>query len=328
MSSFHSIGLFAKCVAHASRNPNQADPRLIRAAAGLNTITPSEGGFLVPAEQAKVLLSKATTHNAILSRVGRVVPDAASGQAFIPTVVETSRAVGSRYGGLSVGWLAQGKAITPSKPAFGQLDLRRKRCAGVVVITDEMLRADPATLDSYLSPLFVEALSDALAAAVIDGTGAGQPLGLLHSPCKLAVARSGSNLIAAADVRGMVARLWGGSYPTAVWLCSESCMGQLLAMAGTLLTFGDDGMRLAGFPVIPSEYCQTLGTSGDIALVDLSQYQLSASELQLAFSEHLGFESAEGYYRLTVNADGCLSWSTAVTPRNGGDTLSPVIVLS
>ncbi len=327
MSRFSNIGLFAKAVAHAAANPNQIDGRLIRAAAGLNTITPSEGGFLVPSEQAKVLLTKATTASAILSRVGRVVPDEASGQAFIPTVAETSRANGSRYGGLSIAWLEQGASITPSKPLFGQLDLRRKRCAGVVIATDDMLRADPETLTGYLEPLFSEALADALAAAVVDGTGAGQPLGLLRSPSKITVTRSGSNVIAASDVRGMVSRLWGGSYPTAAWLCSESCMGQLLALAGSLLTF-DGGMRLAGFPVVPSEYCEVLGTSGDIVLTDLSEYQLSTSELQIAFSEHLGFENAEGYYRLTINADGCLAWQTAVTPRNGGDTLSPVVVLS
>lgn len=328
MNDFSSIGGFAKAVAETVTYPQQTDPRLSRAATGLNTTMPSEGGFLVPAEQSNILLRKAVTSNAILSRVGRPVPDEASSVAYVPTVVESSRANGSRYGGLSLSWTAEGEALTPSQPSFGRLELRRKRCAGLVAVTDEMLRADAASVTSYLEPLFAEALADSLAAAVVDGTGAGQPLGVLRSPAKIVVNRSGPKAIAAADVRGMVARLWCGSYPAANWLCSESTMPQLLALAGTLLTF-EGGLRLAGFPVIPTEYAAPLGTSGDIVLVDLAEYQLSTSELRLAFSEHLGFTEGEGYYRLTVNADGCLAWNTAVTPRAGtGDTLSPCVVLS
>lgn len=316
-----SLGRFAQTVAAATINPNHA-------ATGLNTVVPSEGGFLVPQEQSETLLRKAVTDSAILSRVGQIVPDAANKVAFVPIVAESSRVDGSRYGGLSIAWLEEGTALSASAPAFGRLDLRRKRCAGLCAVTDEMMRADPATLAGYLEPLFAEALGDALAHAVVDGTGAGQPQGLLASPAKISVTRSGSNVVAAADVRNMVARLWGGSYPSTVWLCNESCMPQLLALSGSLLTFGG-GMRLAGFPVVPTEHCKTLGTSGDIVLADLSQYQLSTGDMQLAFSEHLGFEDCEGHFRVSVHADGCLSWSTAVSPRSGGsDTLSPVVVLS
>jgi HK97 family phage major capsid protein len=89
---------------------------------------------------------------------------------------------------------------------------------------------------------------------------------------------------------------------------------------------GSPYATLYGRPVIPVEYCQTLGTKGDIVLVDLSQYMvIDKGGLQSAQSMHVRFLNDEQTFRWTIRNDGQPIWNAPLTPFKGSNTLSPFI---
>jgi hypothetical protein len=51
-------------------------------------------------------------------------------------------------------------------------------------------------------------------------------------------------------------------------------------------------------------------------------------DMSLECSAHAGFASDTTYYRRLLCVDGQSTWRQAVTPRNGGDTLSPFVTLA
>jgi HK97 family phage major capsid protein len=86
---------------------------------------------------------------------------------------------------------------------------------------------------------------------------------------------------------------------------------------------------LFGRPVVPVEYCSTLGTVGDIILADFSQYVLAdKGGVESASSAHVAFLTDEMVFRITYRVDGQPMWHSALTPFKGSNTLSPFITLA
>ena len=83
--------------------------------------------------------------------------------------------------------------------------------------------------------------------------------------------------------------------------------------------------RIKGRPVVPVEYCKTLGTVGDIILADMSQYAfIDKGGIQSASSIHVQFVAGETAFRFVYRCNGMPEWSSALTPLNGSsNTLSP-----
>jgi HK97 family phage major capsid protein len=87
--------------------------------------------------------------------------------------------------------------------------------------------------------------------------------------------------------------------------------------------------RMMGLPVIPVEHCATLGTPGDILLVDLSQYVIADKGApEAASSIHVRFLNDETTFRFIMRLDGQPTWKKALTPKNGTATQSPFIALA
>ena len=92
---------------------------------------------------------------------------------------------------------------------------------------------------------------------------------------------------------------------------------------------GDRFARLKGAPVIPTEFNPTLGTVGDIMLVDLSQYLLiDKGGPQADSSIHVRFINNEKTFRFIYRVDGRPLWNTVLTPAKGSNTLSPFVALA
>jgi HK97 family phage major capsid protein len=80
---------------------------------------------------------------------------------------------------------------------------------------------------------------------------------------------------------------------------------------------------------VPIEQCSTVGTVGDIVLADLSQYLLAEKGgMEAMASAHVRFLYAEQTFRFMMRVDGQPLWSTALTPANGTNTVSPFITLA
>ena len=86
---------------------------------------------------------------------------------------------------------------------------------------------------------------------------------------------------------------------------------------------------LLGRPIVPIEYCATLGTVGDVILADLSQYvMIEKGGLQAETSIHVQFLTDETAYRFVYRVDGQPAWKDALTPFKGNSTLSPFVALA
>ena len=86
---------------------------------------------------------------------------------------------------------------------------------------------------------------------------------------------------------------------------------------------------LMGRPVVPTEFNATLGTVGDIQLVDFQQYlTASIGTVNAASSIHVAFLTDETVFRFTYRIDGQPWWATALTPFKGTNTQSPFITLA
>ena len=84
-----------------------------------------------------------------------------------------------------------------------------------------------------------------------------------------------------------------------------------------------------GRPVIPVEYCETLGTTGDIILADLKAYASGVNGgVDAAMSIHLRFDYNESCFRFITQVDGQPWLASAITPYKGSNTLSPFVVLA
>jgi HK97 family phage major capsid protein len=140
----------------------------------------------------------------------------------------------------------------------------------------------------------------------------------------------------------MWGRLYAGSKKNAVWLINTDCLSQLFTMGITLGVggapvylppggaSGSPYGSLFGRPVVEIEQASTLGTVGDISLVDLSEYILiEKGGIQNASSIHIAFTTDETAFRFVYRVDGQPLWNNTLTPENGtSNTVSPFVMLA
>lgn len=340
--AFNGLGDMLLAVYRAGINAG-VDPRLVRAAAsGASENVPSDGGYLVGTDVDTTLLKRVYSLGQISSRVRRIPISANNNGLRMYGVSETSRVTGSRYGGVQGYWLAEADTKTGSKPKLREIEMRLHKLAALFYSTDELLQ-DSTALEALVMQAIPEELNFLVEAAILEGTGAGQPQGLLNSAAKIAVNKeSGQDAatIVFENIVKMYSRMWAGSVPNAVWFVNQDCMPQLMQMSLKVGTGGAPawmnagsiaGMpynTLMGRPVIPVEYAATLGTEGDIMFLDLSQYMMiDKGGIQSASSIHVKFETDQTVFRFVYRVDGQSSWNSAVTPFKGSSTQSPFITL-
>lgn len=333
---FKSLGEQLQAVVNASRPGGNVDQRLVEfRATGLGESVATDGGFLVQKDYATELLKNVFDTGILASRVKKVPISSNSNSLVINGIDETTRANSSRWGGLVTYWLEEAGTKLASKPKFKQIELKLKKLIGLCYATDELLQ-DTTALESIISQAFVNEFGFVIDDAIFEGTGAGQPLGIMNSGSLISVTRAGAGAIAYADITGIYARMIAGSRPNAVWLINQAVEPQLFAMVlGTAPAYMPAGglsgapyASLFGRPIIPIEQCPNLGTKGDICFFDLSQYlMIDKGGMQTASSIHVSFLTDEQVFRFVYRCDGQPIWSSALTPFKGS-SLSPFVTLA
>src|SRR5690606_12982921 len=84
---------------------------------------------------------------------------------------ETSRANGSRHGGLRGYRIGEGATITSSKPGFRELTLKLKKYAVVVYLTEELLSDSGVALEQYVARKAAEEFNFMVGDDIINGNG-------------------------------------------------------------------------------------------------------------------------------------------------------------
>lgn len=343
---FKTLGEQLQAVYQASMgNGRSMDPRLIKAAvSGASEGVPSDGGFVVQTDFATNLLQRIYQDGEIAKRVTKYPISNNANRLKINAIDEDSRADGSRWGGVQAFWANEADAFTASKPKFRQIELALEKLTGLCYATDELLQ-DSTALEAVIMDAFPKEFTFKVEDAIINGTGSGQPLGVLNSGAVIQVAKDAADsgaTISTNDVLAMWSRLFATSRPSAVWLINQDVEQKLYPLtlgSGTAvqLLYTPPGTRdnqnnyglLLGRPVIPTEHSATLGTPGDIVLADLSQYVLiDKGAPSMASSIHVRFLNDETTFRFVYRVDGQPVWKKPLTPKNGTNTLSPFISLA
>jgi len=87
-------------------------------------------------------------------------------------------------------------------------------------------------------------------------------------------------------------------------------------------------MTILGRPVIFTEKAPVLGDAGDLTFVDLSYYLVGDRQMMTATSSpHFKFQTDETAFKVISRVDGRAWLNSAITPKNGGPTLSPIVKL-
>jgi HK97 family phage major capsid protein len=372
---FRSWGEQLQAVARAGRG-GTPDRRLMlgdfdgqgnfRAAGGsdgaLNEAVPSEGGFLVGADNSEKIYQRTYATGAIVNKCQRQPISANSNRLKLKVVDEDSRADGSRMGGVLAYWQNEADLFLSTRPKFRSIELALNKLTALVYATDELLE-DAAALEAWIMSNLPTEINFRLEDAIFNGTGVGQPLGILNSQALLSLSPGTTpTVVNGTDVLAMWARFWhpglqgsiasigtenltagsAGGQPGAAWFIDQSVIPQLFAMtlgSGTavILLYHPPGYmglpgpygQLLGLPVIPTEHNAALGTVGDIVLADMSQYLIAdKGAVEAAASMHVRFVYDEMTYRFTYRADGQTTWKKPLTPKNGGNTLAPFVALA
>ena len=344
---FNSFGEQMAAVMRAGLPNGRVDARLFNAAAsGLSESVPSDGGFLVQQDFSTALLQDVFTTGVLASRCRRIPISSNSNSIKIPGIDETTRAT-SRYGGIIGYWEDEAALKTKSKPKFRKIELNLKKLIGLCYATDELLQ-DATALEGVIRSGFSSEFGFLLDDAIINGTGAGQPLGILNSGCLVSVAKETgqtADTVVAENVIKRYSRIFASSRPNAIWLINQNIEPQLFTMS---LAVGTGGIpiympagglsgqpyaTLFGRPVIAIEQAATLGDVGDIIFADLAGGYLLAEKggIQSDMSIHVRFEYDESVFRFVLRVDGQPVRATALAPYKGSatnDTQSHFIALA
>ncbi len=313
------------------------------AATGLGEAVGSDGGHLVPSDFATKIYARMYDDTSLLARTDIYTIN--SNRIELPRLDETSRVTGSRAGGVQAYWADEADTVTATKPKYGKCVLSLHKLFARGRSSDELLEDSPIALEQFLFKHFGDEINFLVNNSLINGTGAGQPLGILNADCVVSVSKEAGQAAAtvnATNILKMWSRMWARSRANSVWLINQDVEPQLYSMqigtgvANQVVYMPPGGLSAApyatlmGRPVLPVEYCSTLGTVGDIILWDGSQWvsAVKSGGPKNAVSMHLHFDTDEMAFRTTYRLDSQPWWSAPLTPFKGSNTQSPAVTLA
>lgn len=326
---FASYGEFCADVVRAATGKEPSE-RLVRAATVYsNEASGPDGGYAVPPQFASEIASIAYAQESLLAHCDNT-PVAGNSMTF-PKDETTPWGTSGVY----AAWEGEGAQTTPKKVALGESQLKLRKLKVLVSASEELL-ADASAMSSYITRKCGEAVDWKVNDAIINGTGAGMPLGVMVAASTVSQAKETSQTAAtinAANVTKMFGRVIKGAGANLMWVVHPDSLNQVM-----LLTVGDqpiwtpptEGFKqapngfLLGRPIIESDACATLGTVGDIILGNFNGYRAitKAGGAEFAQSMHLWFDQDLMAFRLIFRMDGQPALAAAVSPKNGSSTRS------
>lgn len=304
----------------------------------------SDGGFLVDATVVSAMMQRVYQTGELLKLCDRV-PITRGNELPLTAFDETSRVDGSQFGGVTAAWLEEGGQFSGSKAKLRRVLVKLKKLAAFAYVTSELFE-DVEALDAVLTVAFANALVWQAENAIVNGTGAGQALGILNAGATISVSKEVgqlANTLTYQNLADMYTRFWPASQVAdgTAWVCNNDVHTKLLVeglqsgVANAPQMYYPPGWSprwrwatLFGRPLIPVEYCPTLGTVGDIILGDFGRYLIGERQLKRETSMHFRFGHDEVAIRWVFRLDGQPKDAAPVTPSDGGDTQSTFITLA
>lgn len=330
---FDSTEGFIVAVMNAGSKTNpQYDPRLFAGAPTTygQTGVGEEGGYLIPGETRNEIINIALGNDALLPRTTIFPID--GNTLYLPLDEDQPW---DTTGGIFLQWEAEAAAATQRKPKLKTRSWHLYKLMGLVPVTNELVE-DSSSLAQWLPKKLGEAMLYKVNDAILNGSGAGQPVGIINSGALVSVAKESGQ---AADtlVIDNIAKMYArASNPSrCIWIMNQDVMPQLITMvlanqpiwhpAGPEAPSG----TLFGRPIVLSISCQAIGSKGDIFFADMASYYsvTKRGQPKIDTSMHLYFDADSMAFRIVFRMDGQPALSAAITPPNSSDTRSPFVTL-
>lgn len=292
------------------------------------------GGFAVPTQFIGEL-RQVDQAQAVVRPRAEVIPPGSPPDAKVSLVALDQGSAQNMYGGVSVSWIGEGDSKPEQNARLREVSLEPQEVAGHVVVTDKLLRNWQAA-GTVLSNLIRKAINAAEDDKFINGDGVAKPRGFIGHGCELTVNRTTANTIKYADLADMEGEMLPQGMP--VWLTTGKAIPHLRKMEDSEghLIWTDGGRGdvaggkpdlLLGKPVIKVPRMPSLGSKGDLCLVDLSHYLIKdGSGPFIAASEHVHFTNNKTVIKAFWNVDG-QPWLTEPVTEENGEQFSPFVVL-
>ena len=223
----------------------------------------ADGGYLVPDEYDHRLVDVLTEEN-IMRKLGHKI--ITSGEHKI-NIAATKPAAA---------WIEEGGALSFGDATFDQILLDAHKLHVAIKVTEELLYDNAFNLESYIIDMFGRALANAEEDAFLNGSGAGQPLGLFAATGGGTAAISTASLTAD-DVIKLVYALKRPYRKNAKFIMNDQTIASIRQLKDNngaymwqpSLVAGEPD-KLLGYDVYTSPFCP----AGKIAFGDYSYYNI------------------------------------------------------
>ena len=338
-AGFASIADFAMAVHRSSPGPQQngVDQRLFQGAAPGNTAIErtSPDGYMVPPEFRDSIWQLIFDQDNLID----LVDTEPTSSNVVNDLIDESTPWGAT--GIKANWRAEIQQMTAQRQNLKPRSIVLNELFAFVVAGDELL-LDAPRLEARLTERSAQAINWRIDEAIFNGTGVGQPLGFMKGASLITqAAESGpqpAGTVVAANVAKMFARLLPQSIGRAGWWMNPDVIPQLFTLLlGTQPIWtppasgfaNAPGGFLFGRPIRFSEHNKSIGSVGDIVLMDpKGYYGLRKEEVRYATSMHLYFDQAATAFRWTFRFGGQPHLTAAVAPANGSNTKSHFVTLA
>lgn len=297
----------------------------------------ADGGFLLAPNFSEQILAHTFVDEALFNRTMSFT----TGSNSLTVPKDETSPWGTS--GVQCYWQSEASAVTGTKPAIGQDNLVLQKVSALVPVSDEMLTDSFTGLGDYIAKLAGPRIRFKVDDAIVNGSGAGQPLGVLNSGAIVSQAAESAqtaDTINITNLAKMLSRVPDYARQGLVWLVHPSALPQLV-----ILTNGNQSIyippggvsganprpaTLFGIPLQLSQHCQAVGDVGDILLLDLSQYitLTKGNGIDSAMSMHLYFDANTTAFRFNFRVAGQPWMSAPITSYIGSYSMSPFVSLA
>lgn len=337
-SGFRGVVDFLRTVAMSP-----GDIRLVPAAKAQTEGGAESGGYIVPPEYSGRLISLAVES-------GKIFPLCQSTPMktnvfHAPVAVSIDESSGELFGGVSFGWVAEEGTKPEKEFKLKSIALSANTAAALCKASNQLLEDSTPRAEEVIRDIFSKSFAWMLDNIVLNGSGAGQPLGILNSPCLYTVAKEGSQTagtILWKNVQKMFTRLWSASRDSKSlrWFINPEATEQILDLnqvigsgGSSVIMAAGEGVRpipktLLGIPIVWTSHASALGAEGDIILADMNMYLVGIRKtLTAAASIHKHFDTNHTLFRFEGRLDGQPILPTTIKTRTNFET-SPFVTLA
>jgi HK97 family phage major capsid protein len=245
----------------------------MRTYSGMNTVTGSSGGFLIPADFQKELFAGIAQYSDLLNEDNvRLIRTKTGSPMTIP---------GYDLSTISSAIIGQG---VDNPPSGNPMTITRNVLSGYsykvmpIVATVEIEQDSFESIWSILSQAFAVGIARGAGADLVNGNGTTAPQGILTAAANSGVVSTVSGVWSGIDLAAVYASV-NRAYrvsPKCAWLMSDTTYQQIVALKDAngrpLLGIRDDEERLFGKKVLVSPDMPSGPSAKSIVFGDLSQY--------------------------------------------------------